>query len=703
MLVVFGLGTSGCTGGLTSFRTPTSLGALSLVAFNSCDDALQGLRQAAEASVGPYGLPGNVPTAVALAKSGAAVPEAAPAAGFDAAGRSAADSASPDYSRTNDHEIGVDEPDLVKTDGRRIVTLTGGVLRVVDVATRTLTGELNLAANTGGYLPANLLLDGNHVLVLVNAGYAVPEGDLPMPMPPIDVAPGATGGGASSGGGAASPGGGGGKPMPVEPPVTPIAGPRLLLVDITGKPSILGSFEIDGGLVDARQVDDTVRVVVSSTPRIAFPSNFGNATETTLVAANRSAIAHADLSQWLPRIQVTDHGKTRTSTVPCGAVRRPASFSGGNLLTVLTFDMSADNLGSGLPVSIAADGDTVYATPQSLYVASDDRWRYPVGGIDPGFGVVPPDAPDDSVRGDGTTKAAPTAPSTPREHTTIYRFDTSGSGRPTFVAAGRVPGYLVNQYAMSEWNKTLRLATTTGTSWSIADGKPTGAQTSSSAVYALSISGPEMSVLGSVGGLGVQERIYAVRFIGPVAYVVTFRQTDPLYTVDMSDPAHPQVRGALELTGYSAYLHPASDTRLIGVGRQADPLGHVGGLQVSLFDVTNLSAPSRVDTVSIDSGASAAEFDPHAFLYWPSDGLVVVPLLNYGGYGPSGGVLVLHVSNSALDNLGFLDQPVSNSYAYQAQISRSLVIGGTLWTVSDAGLMGNSLTDLSRQAWLPFG
>jgi len=107
--------------------------------------------------------------------------------------------------------------------------------------------------------------------------------------------------------------------------------------------------------------------------------------------------------------------------------------------------------------------------------------------------------------------------------------------------------------------------------------------------------------------------------------------------------------------------------------------------------------------VSIDSGASAAEFDPHAFLYWPSDGLVVVPLLNYGGYGPSGGVLVLRVSNSALDNLGFLDQPVSNSYAYQAQISRSLVIGSTLWTVSDAGLMGNSLTDLSRQAWLPFG
>src|SRR5262249_47667291 len=149
MLVVFGLGTAGCTGGLSSFRTPTSLGALSLVAFNSCDDALQGLRHAAQASVGPYGLPGSVPTAVALAKTaGGAMPEAAPmpAAGFDAAGGSTADSATPDYSRTNDHETGVDEPDLVKTDGRRIVTLTGGVLRVVDVATRTITGELNIAA-----------------------------------------------------------------------------------------------------------------------------------------------------------------------------------------------------------------------------------------------------------------------------------------------------------------------------------------------------------------------------------------------------------------------------------------------------------------------------------------------------------------------------------------------------------------------------
>ena len=88
-----------------------------------------------------------------------------------------------------------------------------------------------------------------------------------------------------------------------------------------------------------------------------------------------------------------------------------------------------------------------------------------------------------------------------------------------------------------------------------------------------------MRLAGHVTGLGLTERIYSVRFMGPVGYVVTFRQTDPLYTVDLSDPAQPRVRGSVALTGYSAYLHPASDTRLIGIGRQADAMGHLGGTQ----------------------------------------------------------------------------------------------------------------------------
>src|SRR4029077_20943616 len=199
--------------------------------------------------------------------------------------------------------------------------------------------------------------------------------------------------------------------------------------------------------------------------------------------------------------------------------------------------------------SIAADGDTVYGTTASLYVAS-------------GAMVMPWGAGGTNVRGSGSAQG-----------TQIYRFDVSQPGPPRYVASGSVPGYLLNQYAMSEWNGYLRVATTTGTSWAIADGAPSGTsggQSSSSAVYELTTSAPVMRIVGTVAGLGSMERIYAVRFIGPVGYGGTFRHAAPLYPLDLSDPAHPRVVGALALTGYSAYLPPVSTTRLIGVGQNTD-------------------------------------------------------------------------------------------------------------------------------------
>jgi len=242
--------------------------------------------------------------------------------------------------------------------------------------------------------------------------------------------------------------------------------------------------------------------------------------------------------------------------------------------------------------------------------------------------------------------------------------------------------------------------------------------TSESAVYVLSTAGPTMRQVGHVGGLGRGERIYSVRFLGPIGYVVTFRQTDPLYTVDLSDPRQPQIRGEVALTGYSAYLHPASDSRLIGVGRQADAQGHVGGTQVSLFDVSDLSAPSRVATFAISNGQSTAEFDPHAFLYWPAMKIVVVPLQTYGMYGSttpgnpgvpnpggaSSGVLILRVDDSGLTEVGFVSQPTDSSVGYPGSvgIERSLVIGQTLWTLSGAGAMATDLTDLRQLTWIPF-
>jgi hypothetical protein len=222
-----------------------------------------------------------------------------------------------------------------------------------------------------------------------------------------------------------------------------------------------------------------------------------------------------------------------------------------------------------------------------------------------------------------------------------------------------------------------------------------------------------MRIVGTVAGLGSMERIYAVRFMGPVGYVVTFRQTDPLYTLDLGDPAHPRVVGALALTGYSAYLHPVSTTRLIGVGQNADSAGHVLGAQVSLFDVSDLARPSRLATYALASSVSAAGMDPHAFLYWPANQIVVVPIQEYGGFAvpagatqqpmqvPQSGALVLRISGSRLTKAGFISPPRSSGYG-GSPIERSLIIGQTLWTISPGGVLASGLTTLRQQAWLPF-
>ncbi len=111
-----------------------------------------------------------------------------------------------------------------------------------------------------------------------------------------------------------------------------------------------------------------------------------------------------------------------------------------------------------------------------------------------------------------------------------------------------------------------------------------------------------------------------MRFIGDAGYVVTFRQTDPLYTLDLSDPEHPRVRGQLKIPGYSAYLHPVGDDLLLGVGQEATAAGRLRGLQLSLFDVSDLAAPVRLQQARLADrwSHSAAEWDHHAFLWWPA-------------------------------------------------------------------------------------
>ncbi|MGA4685009.1 beta-propeller domain-containing protein [Micromonospora sp. AB353] len=608
-------------------------GGLRLVAFDGCDEALRQLRTAAKAAVGPWGLgPGGYMRQFDAKR-----------AAVGGAAEGATPASAPDFSGTNVHEAGVDEPDLVKTDGRRIVTVTGGVLSVVDAASRRVTGRLALDPGAERFAgdEGSLLLHGDRALVLLHAGRTV-KGPVP--------------------GGQTRPG------------RTPQA--RLVLLDLAGAPRVVGEYRIDGLLVDARQSGTTARVVIRSAPRLDFPYLPGRRPDAQRIAANRAVIDKATLDDWLPRYEIRDDVRTvGTGRVGCDRVNRPAGFSGASMVTVLSFDLGASALGAGDPVTVFADGDTVYSNGARLYVANDDRWRTWRGG-------------PSGTRDTGTE---------------IYQFDTE-AGTPRFVAAGSVPGWLINQYALSEWDGHLRVATTTGDTW-------VRQRSSQSGVYVLRADGATLKRVGAVTGLGKGEQIFAVRFVGGTGYMVTFRQTDPLYGVDLRDPAAPRVTGELKINGYSAYLHPAGDGRLIGVGQDATGQGRVTGTQVSLFDVADPARPARIAQHHVPGGWSEAEHDPHAFLYWEPERLVVLPVQQPGVVtdradgtrrAPSGGVLALRVGDRGFTVAGAVDHPGALVDGGEwASIRRSLMIDGVLWTVSDAGLKATALAGMTTLAWVP--
>jgi uncharacterized secreted protein with C-terminal beta-propeller domain len=631
---------AGCTSARGEQKQPTTVAPpMKLVAFDSCDELLADMRRAAKASVGPYGLPGDMQFqradgALGGARTGAAL-EAVPA------------SASA-FSGTNNHEVGADEPDMVKTDGKRIVVSAGGMLRVVDAATRTETGRLTIGGSVGYRgAGADLFLLGDHALVMLPRPAMLDGtfGDLP------------------------------GRPGILPPRPYPQA-QEMLLVDLAGTPKVISRYVIDGSLVDARMSGGTARIVVRNTPRFATPAGPRGDDEATATAANQKIIDSAPVQAWQPTYEVTTGGKTENGRVGCDRISRPAEFSGTSMLTVLTFDVAAAALGDGDPVSVAADGDTVYGNGSSLYIATDLSWRQ-------------------NFRAESTTPQ--------QQQTDIHRFDTSGTSRPTYVASGSVPGRLVNQYALSEWEGRLRVATTEEPigSFGLDATAPT---TSSSAIRVLDQRGGSLVEVGKVDGLGKGEQIYSVRFMGPRGYVVTFRQTDPLYSVDLADPTKPTVTGELKITGYSSHLQPAGDGRLIGIGQEADTKGRTEGAQISLFDVADPADPKRLARHEVPGGHSEAEHEPHALLWWPATNLLVVPMTTYDQRAsgePKPTALVLKVTDAGITEVGSITQRGGGPRDVPAPVRRTLVVGDVLWTVSDNGMQASSLSTLSSLGWLP--
>lgn len=581
--------------------------ASALQPFAACDDLLDHLRKEGKDRVTAYGLAGSGGyfggPAIMEGDMRATVQEALSAAPT-AAGENSVSSdgggaaGSPTFSSTNTVEAGIDEADVVKTDGTHLYLLAQGQLQVVATNDGKPQKLASLALPGFG---SELLKVGDTLLVLGQPEYVDPNGgDQPATSDRMGA-------------------------MPVPGTMQQ----ALWQVDVAdpGSPELQRQLIVDGTIIGARLTGEVARVVVQSSPQaLPFVYPAGPSGEERAERTNREIIEESEIEDWIGGYELRDAGGDTISKgmlAGCSSVARPPEFHGFSTTTVLSVDVSK-GLSEPNGASVLADGQQIYSSKDHLYVAIG-AWQDPA--------VL---AEDGGLKPDQQGKVT----------TAIHRFSYDGAAS-AYTATGEVTGSLMNDFSMSEHEGVLRVATTAGAPWFWGMGP-----NSESFVTTLRAADGELAEVGQVGGLGKGERIYAVRFLGTNGYVVTFRQTDPLYVVDLADPAQPKITGELKIPGYSAYLHPLGDGRLLGIGQDATEEGRVSGGQVSLFDVSDPANPQRVAQHTVGGGQLNAEFDYKAFLWWAPENLVLLPANIYADNAPFSGVIGINVGDTTLAERG---------------------------------------------------
>ena len=589
-----------------------------LSGFDDCEALLDHLRTEAAERVGPYGFGGGWYGPARWMEDGMAVDMAVEESAFDGDdsgdGAAAMDSAAAtapvegvDFSGTNVQEVGVDESDIIKTDGNRVFVIAAGQLIVVDSADREVVGTVDLPDDMW---QAELFLDGDDLL-LVASGWS-DAGILPLD--------GAT---------TSSSDVDEDVDMAIEEPYFTTSTVRIIRITLDGNdPRIVEQMLVEGEYVSSRAIGGTARIIIRSNPELNFPFVYPRNENGEEVAerANRDAVLNSDLETWLPsyatvdgRGDVTDQG-----LLPgCGAVHAPSEFSGFGVLSVVSVGVAGD-IDDHNTTSVLAPGSVVYASTESVYVATQ-TW-VDIALFD-----------DDEDAWERAWDA---------RQTSIHRFALAVDDA-AYTASGSVPGDIRNQFNLSEHDGHLRVVTTTGDTWD---------ETSETHVRILRETDGTLVEVGSVGDMGRGEAVQSVRMIGDVGYVVTFRQIDPFYTLDLSDPENPQVVGELKIPGFSSYLHPIGQGRVLGVGSDGDDDGRITGSKVSIFDVTDPADPQEVAIWSAPGGWNDVGWEHRSFLWWEAEQMAVIPLTTYDENGHWAGAVVLRVDGTELIEVGRIDQ-----------------------------------------------
>ncbi|HKZ98574.1 MAG TPA: beta-propeller domain-containing protein [Thermoplasmata archaeon] len=535
----------------------------------------------------------------------------------------------PGYSPTNVQVEGIDEPDVVKTDGTHVYLAVGPdafagatdvlVANTVPADGMSLVARLSVGTDTTRVV--GLFVDGTRLVVLASmAGlYRFPEAQWEDPRTTVLV-----------------------YDLPIAPGASPSA-----------------SYELSGSYVSARLASPFLYVIADA------------------------VASKVDGVYGLPE---TCAGDRCATMAPERIYHDPASQDVSAFTNLLAIDLSG---GTSRSLSVLTGSTSVvYMSHAALYLAFF-KW-------DQGFAVLA-DRP------------------VVEERTTIHRIRVAGLSLEVAGSAD-VPGRVLNQFSLDEHRGLLRVATTT---WRSGE----RAQVSAN-LYVL---GEGFQLVGRLEGLAPGESVYATRFLGDLAFLVTFEKIDPFFVIDLSVPTAPRVVGSLKVPGYSDYLHPLGEGHVIGLGKDAVPdaagsFAWYQGLKLSLFDVTDRADPQEAARALIGDRGSESEAlrDHHAFLFVPSRGLLVIPVLlailgpevpedappwTYGEAVWQGAyAFTLDPSDGfRLEARITHDADVSGGLGGGASrvVRRALVVGEVLYTISDALIKAHSLADFSEVGSLP--
>ena len=256
-----------------------------------------------------------------------------------------------------------------------------------------------------------------------------------------------------------------------------------------------------------------------------------------------------------------------------------------------------------------------------------------------------------------------------REKTIINSFSLDGINI-AFKATGEVKGRIINQYSLDQYEGKLRIATTCFNN------------RTNKNVSSLYVLDENLDTIGKLEDIANNEQIKSVRYMGPEAYIVTFRNTDPLFAIDLSDPKNPAIKGELKIPGYSAYLHPIGDNLLIGIGYEGDSQNaDFNSVKVSLFDISDPTNLKELDKLVYLKASTSVRDNPKALIYKADEGILGIPVSTYDDSSEDRLFYIIQVKDNKLT----LKHKLTHLTGYYKGVNdlRGTYIGDSFFTVSD--------------------